>query len=71
MTDDATGRNDHLERHPHGGQEPGDAGVQAERQEEGVEAEIEEEIVEAHRRELAQQGDTRRGVSHRSEQRSD
>ncbi len=48
----------HLERHPHGGQEPGDTDVQAERQEEGVEAEIEEEAIEAHRRELAKQRET-------------
>ena len=47
MTNDAEHHG--LERHPHGGQEPGDTDVQAERQEEGVEAEIEEEIVEAHR----------------------
>ena len=53
MTNDAEHHG--LERHPHGGQEPGDTDVQAERQEEGVEAEIEEEIVEAHRRELARQ----------------
>lgn len=55
MTD--SGEHDGLERHPHGGQEPGDTDVQAERQEEGVEAEIEEEIVEAHRRERARQED--------------
>lgn len=58
MTSDVDNTGGHLERHPHGGQEPGDADVQAERQEEGVEAEIEEEIVEAHRRELASQADT-------------
>lgn len=61
MTGDATDSTDHLERHPHGHQEPGDTDVQAERQEEGVEAEIEEEIVEEHRRELAKQGDTAAG----------
>ncbi len=43
-----------LERHPHGGEEPSDVDVQAERQEEGVEAEIEEEVVEDHRRRLAE-----------------
>ena len=42
MTNDAEHHG--LERHPHGGQEPGDTDVQAERQEEGVEAEIEEEL---------------------------
>lgn len=58
MTSNADSVGGHLERHPHGGQEPGDADVQAERQEEGVEAEIEEEIIEAHRRELASQAET-------------
>lgn len=58
MTSDADSEGGHLERRPHGGQEPGDTDVQAERQEEGVEAEIEEEVVEAHRRELASQAET-------------